>query len=187
MALHTVARRSRGPASRGGATSNRCYNAVSATVYKASDHARHELVINASRARMRRRPSSSWRGSAFYVTVDVEFDFVSEDDDGKHRPDVRRSDGPAQTRPPTSLQSAAYKYVVSACSASRRKQTTQRETHHEVLSEALSDRFKMPPKPAAREGRPIKEFWKGLMPEARKMIGPKRHDALQKLLTAKVA
>ncbi len=151
------------------------YNALAPII------ARHELVIIPrvlGRECVERQSSKG--GALFYVTVDVEFDFVSAKDGSKH---TARTFGEAMDsadKATNKAMSAAYKYVALQvfCIPTEADNDTE-ATHHEVLSEAPSELLDAA-EAAAREGlQAYQEFWKGLMPEARKMIGPKRHDALK--------
>ncbi len=154
------------------------YNALAPLI------AKHELVILPrvlSRECVERQSSKG--GALFYVTVDVEFDFVSARDGSKH---TARTFGEAMDsadKATNKAMSAAYKYVALQVFCIPTEADNDIEaSHYEVAAQAAD----APPEllelaeSAAREGlSAYQEFWKGLQPDARKAIGPKRHEAFK--------
>lgn len=155
------------------------YNALAPII------ARHELVILPrvlSRDCVERTSKSG--GAVFYVTVDVEFDFVSARDGSKH---TARTFGEAQDsadKATNKAMSAAYKYVALQVFCIPTEGDNDAEAaHHEVeprqeAPDALIDAAEN----AARSGlAAYQAFWKGLQPDARKMIGAHRHETYKAL------
>lgn len=156
------------------------YNALAPII------ARHELVIIPRvLARECVERQSSKGGALFYVTVDVEFDFVSAKDGSKH---TARTFGEAMDsadKATNKAMSAAYKYVALQVFCIPTEADNDADaSHYEVQPTEAPPELLDAAESAAREGlQAYQDFWKGLLPDARKAIGPKRHDALKTLAT----